>query len=184
MKKLIWALRIGIVLFGACLVWEQVQVNRQEASHQRTNHQRQLRSGTTTTFRAVRQTRLSDFSATKVEAAQVWLQMKGTRVINEATPLHIRKISAGQRIQPDDPHSAVYSRQMTQVYSDDWQDANNSVIYTRNADNTVSVTHGRSVQRLPGAMATRDTHSLRPVQTMTISAKPSATLLKVVQLII
>ena len=42
MKKLIWALRIGIVLFGACLVWEQVQVNRQEASHQRTNHQRQL----------------------------------------------------------------------------------------------------------------------------------------------
>ncbi|KZE02321.1 hypothetical protein [Lactiplantibacillus plantarum] len=143
MKKLIWALRVGIVLFGACLVWEQVQLER-HTSQRRTYHQRRLQRSTAATFKAIRQPQLSDFPAAKVEAAQVWLHLKGTRVINEATPLHIRKIAAGQRIQPDDPHSAVYHHQMTQIYSDDLQDATNSVIYARNADNTVLVAHSRS----------------------------------------
>lgn len=184
MKKLIWALRVGIVLFGACLVWEQVQLER-HTSQRRTYHQRRLQRSTAATFKAIRQPQLSDFPAAKVEAAQVWLHLKGTRVINEATPLHIRKIAAGQRIQPDDPHSAVYHHQMTQIYSDDLQDATNSVIYARNADNTVLVAHSRSGQRTQVGPVAQNVHTAMPaVQKMKIPAKPSATLLKVVQLII
>lgn len=107
MKKLIWALRLGIVLFGVALVWEQVQYNRQVASGQRISQQRQSRHREANQLKIVRPRQLSDFSATKVEAAQVWLHVKGSRVIDEDIPLHIRQIAAGQRIQPENPRSAV-----------------------------------------------------------------------------
>ncbi|WP_260202711.1 hypothetical protein [Lactiplantibacillus pentosus] len=90
MKKLIWALRLGIVLFGVALVWEQVQYNRQVASGQRISQQRQSRHREANHLKIVRPRQLSDFSATKVEAAQVWLHVKGPRVIDEDSYLKLR----------------------------------------------------------------------------------------------
>ena len=177
MKKLIWALRLGIVLFGVALVWEQVQYNRQVASGQPVSQQRQLRHREANHLKIVRPRQLSDFSATKVEAAQVWLHVKGSRVIDEDTPLHIRQIAAGQRIQPENPRSAVYNKPMIQVYSDDHQDMNNCVTYAHNADNTVMITPTESVEP-----SSTKSQAVR-VNTQA-SPKHHTTLLKVVQLII
>lgn len=184
---MIWALRVGIIFLGGCLVWEQVQIDRQEKGYQRTRQQRRIHHGTARRGKVIQQPQLSDFSATKVEAAKVWLYFKGTRVIDEATPLHIRKIAAGQRIRPDDPASAVYDYQLTQIYSDDLQDATNSVTYKRTANNTVIVIPNRSTQLAQGESNTHDERVIQPLlqtQEITLSAKLSATLLRVVQLII
>ncbi|USJ86502.1 hypothetical protein [Lactiplantibacillus pentosus] len=174
MKKLIWALRLGIVLFGVALVWEQVQYNRQVASGQRISQQRQSPHREANHLKIVRPRQLSDFSATKVEAAQVWFHVKGPRVIDEDIPLHIRQIAAGQRIQPENPRSAVYNKPMIQVYSDDHQDMNNRVTYAHNADNTVMIT--------PMESSPAKSQAVR-VNTQA-SPKHRTTLLKVVQLII
>ena len=188
MKKLIWALRVGIILFGAGLVWEQVQLNQQATAHPAINHQQSGRRGLPRTFKAGRQPQLGDFSAAKIEAAQVWLQTKGTRVVDEATPLHIRQLAAGQRIEPDDPQSAVYRQQMTQIYSDDQQDVHNRVTYRRNADNTVLVISGIGTPRaqdLVQGQSSAISHGETPVvKTINMTTKSSTTLLKVVQLII
>ncbi|WP_404427769.1 hypothetical protein LG296_07065 [Ureibacillus chungkukjangi] len=77
---------------------------------------------------------LSQYSSEQIEYARVWLQLGPNQEIDE---LNVRKISAGEPINPDDETSANYPEDVIQLAGSRLVDG--SVTYSGNGDGTINV---------------------------------------------
>ncbi|MGD1415736.1 MULTISPECIES: hypothetical protein [Bacillus] len=77
---------------------------------------------------------LAAYSSEKIEYARVWLQLGPNQEIDE---LHVRHISAGEPINPNDDTSASYPEDVTQLAGSRLVDG--SVTYHGNGDGTIHV---------------------------------------------
>lgn len=77
---------------------------------------------------------LSQYSSEQIEYARVWLQLGPNQEIDE---LNVRKISAGEPINPDDATSANYPEDVIQLAGSRLVDG--SVTYSGNGDGTINV---------------------------------------------
>ncbi len=188
MKKIIWLLRLGIVLFGAALVFESLTPAQTRSSKRSATTRTAKKHPTNTPVSTASE--LSAYDPDKVEAAQIWLKVKGPQVIAQNHQLHLRTFAAGDRVKPDSAKSAVYPHAMTQVYSDDPYDCFNSVTYTRNLDRTVTLTDHIPVEwsvdpagsNYDHVVTTDTTNMLKPQATFTIPKSSSRDVVKLVQL--
>ncbi|MDZ5672024.1 hypothetical protein [Bacillus stercoris] len=77
---------------------------------------------------------LAAYPSEKIEYARVWLQLGPNQEIDE---LHVRHISAGEPINPNDDTSASYPEDVTQLAGSRLVDG--SVTYHGNGDGTIHV---------------------------------------------
>lgn len=185
MKRMVWLLRLGIVLLGATLVFETLYTSKRHAAP-KVNVTKQAAGD------KVRTAELKDFEPGKVEAARVWLTVKGPSALTSARALHVRTMAAGQRVKPDSPQSAVYPHNMIQVYSDDPEDYYNSVTYTKNENGTVTLTHYIPAKwekdpigsHYEDVVAMDTANMLKPSNTVPVGERRSPDVLKLVQRIV
>lgn len=146
MKKVLWGLRLAIILFGGVLIYEQLQLqkaNRQSIAV--TNVKPQASAGLITPLAGYDTAPLSATWAgasvtKKVQAAEIWRQVKGPAILDTPERLHVLTSPVCQRVKTDLSHDTWTWRHLTRVYQDSHADPEGQVVYFENHDRTVTLT--------------------------------------------